>query len=72
MIYVPILTSKKPRYRWHINYALIAKFDCMFLKTDLQVAINLKNRLDFFFIVEIIDFYLKKKVTHPNCVCFRA
>ena len=40
------------------NSALITKIDLMFLITDLQVAINLKNRLDFFFIVEIIDFYL--------------
>ena len=45
MIYVPILTSGN---RWHINNALIAKIDCMFLITDLQVAINLNNRLDFF------------------------
>ena len=34
--------------RWLINSALIAKIDLMFLITDLQVAINLKNRLDFF------------------------
>ena len=38
-----------------INNELIAKID---LITDLQVAINLKNPLDFFFIVEIIDFDL--------------
>ena len=58
MIYVPILTSEK---RWHINNALIAKIDCMFLITDLQFAINL---LTLFFIVEIIDFYLLKKRLH--------
>ena len=33
---------------WQINSALIAKIDLKFLITDLQVAINLKNRLDFF------------------------
>ena len=48
MIYVPILKSEKLGNRWQINDALIAKIACMFLITDLQVAINLKNRLDFF------------------------
>ena len=52
-----ILTSEK---RWHINNALIAKIDCMFLITDLQFAINAYT----FFIVEIIDFNLKKKRLH--------
>ena len=50
-----ILTSEK---RWHINNALIAKIDCMFLITDLQFAINAYT----FFIVEIIDFNFKKRL----------
>ena len=54
------INLKKLGNCWQINDALIAKIDCKFLITDLQVAINLKNRLDFF-IVEII---VKKKVTH--------
>ena len=51
-------TWKNLGNRWQINSALFAKIDLMFLITDLQVAMNLKNRLDFFFIVEIIDFDL--------------
>ena len=44
-----IKNRKKPLgNRWQINGALIAKIDLMFLITDFQVAINLKNRLDFF------------------------
>ena len=42
-------TWKNLGNRWQINSALIAKIDLLFLLTDLQVAINLKNRLDFFF-----------------------
>ena len=41
-------TWKNLGNRWQINSALIAKIDLLFLLTDLQVAINLKNRLDFF------------------------
>ena len=49
MIYRAIILKKKNLgNRWQINSALIAKIDFMFLITDLQVAINLKNRLDFF------------------------
>ena len=43
MIYVPILKSERSQNlgnRWQINNA---KIDCVFLITDLQVAINLKN-----------------------------
>ena len=59
MIYrVNIKYRKNLGNRWQINSALIAKIDLMFLITNLQVAINLKNLLDFFFIVEIIDFDL--------------
>ena len=41
--------SGKPRKknRWQISSALVAKIDFMFLTTDLQVATNLRNRLDF-------------------------
>ena len=60
MIYVPILTSGNG---WHIDNALIAKIDGMFLITDLQFAINLKNRLKFFYIVEIAILILKKGYT---------
>ena len=49
MIYrVNIKYRKNLGNRWQINSALIAKIDLMFLITDLQVAINLKNLLDFF------------------------
>ena len=52
MIYRAIIkngqTLKNLGNRWQINSALIAKIDLLFLITDLQVAINLKNRLDFF------------------------
>ena len=63
MIYRAIIKGKDKLGKnlgngWQINSALIAKIDLMFLITDLQVAINQKNRLDFFFIVEIIDFDL--------------
>ena len=53
MIYLANITNRKKTSknlgnRWQINGALIAKIDLMFLITDFQVAINLKNRLDFF------------------------
>ena len=44
----PGITWKNLGNRFQINSALIAKIDLMFQRTDLQVAINLKNRLDFF------------------------
>ena len=48
MIYLANIKNRKNLVRLQINVALIAKIDLMFLITDLQVAINLKNRLDFF------------------------
>ena len=49
MIYRAIMTNLEKRNRCgQINSALIAKMDLMFLITDLQVAINPKNRLDLF------------------------
>ena len=45
MIYVPTFKSENLQnpigIRWQINNTLIAKIDCMFLITDLQIAINL-------------------------------
>ena len=53
MIYLANIKNRKNLVkpignRVQINVALTAKIDLMFLITDLQVAINLKNRLDFF------------------------
>ena len=52
---------KKIGKTWQINSALIAKINLMFLITDLQVAINLTNRFDFF----NSQFWFMKKFTHP-------
>ena len=61
MNYIAIIkkrqTWKNLGNHWQIYNALIAKIDLLFLITDLQVAINLKNDWTFF-IVEIIDFDL--------------
>ena len=48
-------------YFFYYTGILIAKIVYMFVITDLQFAINL---LTLFFIVEIIDFNLKKKRLH--------
>ena len=65
MIYVPILKSEKP-HRWQMDSVLIAKIDGMFLITDLQVA---EKSIRLFFIVEIIDFNLLKRL-HTLAACF--
>ena len=49
MIYLANIKNRKNLgNRLQVNVALIGKIDLMSLITDLQVAINLKNRLDLF------------------------
>ena len=65
MIYVPILKSENLKNlgnRWQINNASIAKIDCMFLITDLQSCYKPEKSIRHFFIVEIIDFFFKKRL----------